>query len=89
MLRKWVWRELDQEEEAEVEQWMYDSEAIDDYITHQTQWCEQHGNWQVPFAHPLWSLAWQLPVRTTLKLQGMWIITLPGSKRVVTGFWCV
>jgi len=49
------WRELNQEEEAEVEQWMYDSEAIDDYITHQTQWCEQHGNWQVPFAHPLWS----------------------------------
>ena len=70
------WRELDQEEEAEVEQWMYDSEATDDYITHQTQWCEL-------------SLA-RLPVpRTTLKLQGMWIITLPGSKRVVTGFWCV
>ena len=54
------WRELDQEEAEEVEQWMIDSEAIDDYyITHQTQWCEQSGNWQVPFAHPLWSLAWQ------------------------------
>lgn len=43
-----LWRELDHEEEVEVEQWMYDSEAIDDYITHQTQWCEQHGNWQGP-----------------------------------------
>ena len=39
-------RELDQEEVDEIESWMDDSAAIENYINYQSNWCDQNGDWK-------------------------------------------
>ena len=50
-------RELDQEEVDEIESWMDDSAAIENYINYQSNWCDQNGDWDIPYQHPVWSTA--------------------------------
>ena len=50
-------RELDQEEVDEIESWMDDSAAIENYINYQSNWCDQNGDWNIPYQHPVWSTA--------------------------------
>ena len=52
------WRLLTDEEGDEVEDWMDDSEGVEDYINSQSRLCEAYGSFAVPFGAPVWDQAW-------------------------------
>ena len=53
------WRLLTDEEGDEVEDWMDDSEGVEDYINSQSRLCEAYASFAVPFGAPVWDQAWR------------------------------
>ena len=53
------WRLLTDEEGDEVEDWMDDSEGVEEYINSQSVFCATYGSFAVPFGGPVWDEAWR------------------------------